>query len=146
MIIDKQARFEWETALTATRVSTNTIDLGAANRDIGPLEDLWLVGVVTTALTSGGASTLTVDLIDDDNAALSSPATIASLMPSTAKATLVAGYTMFKTRIPVGKITQRYLGLNWTVGTADFTAGAISAFFTPDIDAQKYFPRGYVNY
>lgn len=145
-IIDRQTRFEWQTALTATRVSTDKYDLGVALRDIGSVEHLWLVGVVYTALTSGGSSTLTADLVGDDNASLSSPTTLMNLMPSTAKASLVAGYTMFKTRLPVGKFTERYFGINWTVGTTDFTAGAISAFMTPNIDDQRYYPRGYVNY
>lgn len=146
MILDYQAAFETDVALTATRVSTNTYDLGAALRDIAQLENLWLVGFVGTALTSGGASTLTIDLVGDDNAALSSPTTLVNLMPSTAKATLVAGYRMFALKLPIGKITERYLGLNWTVGTADFTGGTVKAYFTPNIDQQTYLPKGYVNY
>jgi len=146
MILDYQAAFETDVALTATRVSTNTYDLGAALRDIAQLENLWLVGFVGTALTSAGASTLTVDLVGDDNASLSSPTTLVNLMPSTAKATLVAGYRMFALKLPIGKITERYLGLNWTVGTANFTGGTVKAYFTPNIDQQTYLPKGYVNY
>lgn len=144
MIIDKQARFDWDNAITATRVSTDTIDLSVANRDIGMGDDLWLVGVVTTAFTAAGAATLAADLIDDDNTALSSPATLQSLMAATGKASLVAGFELFKTRIAINKITQRYIGINWTVATGPMTAGAVRAFFTPNIDAQRYYPRGYV--
>jgi hypothetical protein len=145
MIRDAENTFEWEAPITVTAVSTDKIDLGVANRDIALNNgNLWLVGVVKTAFTAVGSATLACDLVDDDNASLSSPATLQSLMAATGKATLVAGYTMFKTRLPVGKITQRYLGLQWTVATGPMTAGAVSVFLTPNIDAQFAYPRGYV--
>lgn len=146
MIIDKQARFDWDDAITSTRVSTDKIDLQANNRDLGLLDDLYLVIMVTEAFTAAGAGTLTVDLVDDDNASLSSPATLINLANAVGKATLVAGYTIFKGRMPIEKITQRYLGLNYTVATGPMTAGKVRAFLTPNIDRQFYYPRGYVNY
>lgn len=146
MIIDKQARFDWDDAITATRVSTDKIDLQANNRDLGLLESLYLVIIATEAFTAAGAATLTVDLVDDDNASLSSPATLLTLANAVGKATLTAGYTIFKGRLPIEKITQRYLGLNYTVATGPMTAGKVRAFLTPNIDRQVYYPRGYVNY
>ncbi len=144
MIIDKQARFDWDNAITSTRVSTDTYDLTTVNRDIGLADDLYLVGVVTEAFTAAGAATLTVDLVDDDNAALSSPTTLQQLMAVTGKASLIIGFELFKTRIQINKITQRFIGLNWTVATGPMTAGKVRAFITPAIDAQRYYPRGYV--
>lgn len=146
MIIDKQARFDWDDAITVTRVSTDKPDLQANNRDLGLLDNLYLVVMVTEAFTAAGAATLTVDLVDDDNASLSSPTTLINLANAVGKATLVAGYTIFKGRMPIEKITQRYLGLNYTVGTGPMTAGKVRAFLTPNIDRQFYYPRGYVNY
>lgn len=146
MIIDKQARFDWDDAITSTRVSTDKIDLQANNRDLGLLDDLYLVIMATEAFTASGSATLTVDLVDDDNASLSSPATLINLANAVGKATLVAGYTIFKGRLPIEKITQRYLGLNYTVATGPMTAGKVRAFLTPNIDRQFYYPRGYVNY
>lgn len=146
MIIDKQARFDWDDAITSTRVSTDKYDLGANRRDLGLLEDLYLVVMATEAFTASGSATLTIDLVDDDNASLSSPATVLNLGTTIAKATLVAGYEIFKGRVPIAKITQRYLGLNYTVATGPMTAGKVRAFFTPNVDAQFAFPRGYVNY
>lgn len=143
MIFSHKDTFDWEAAITVTRLSTNTIDLKAI-RDIGQADDLWLLGKVDTAFTAAGALTLAADLVDDDNEALASPATVFSLMPATGKATLVAGYVMFKTRIPLQKITQRYIGINWTIATGPATAGAVSAAFTPAVDAFKAYPRGYV--
>ncbi len=146
MIIDKQARFDWDDAITVTRVSTNTIDLATTNIDLGQLDSLWLVILATAAFTAAGAATLTVDLVDDDNAALSSPATLLTLANAVGKASLIAGYTIFKGRLPLGKITQRYLGLNYTVATGPMTAGTVRAFLTPNVDAQFAYPKGYVNY
>lgn len=147
MIIDKQARFDWDDAITATRVSTNTYDLGATYRDVGQFsDDLYLVVIATTAFTAAGAATLTIDLVGDDNASLSSPTTLLNLGTTIGKATLVAGYEIFKGRIPLAKITERYLGLNYTVATGPMTAGAVRAWLTPNVDAQRYYPRGYTNY
>jgi hypothetical protein len=148
MILDAQARFEWQNAIANTRVSTNTYDLGVANCDIGRIvgDNLWLVGIVTTAFTrAAGAFTLTADFVDDDNAALSSPATLFNLCTAVPKATLLAGYRLFEVKMPINKITQRYVGINWTCSAAP-DAGAVSAFWTPNIDGQFAFPRGYVNY
>lgn len=146
MIIDKQARFDWDDAITVTRVSTDKIDLVAARMDLGQVDNLFLVVLVTEAFTAAGSATLTVDLVDDDNASLSSPATLQTLASAVGKATLVAGYEIYKGRIPLGKITQRYLGLNYTVATGPMTAGKVRSFLTPNVDAQFAFPKGYVNY
>ncbi|TXH12891.1 MAG: hypothetical protein E6R03_12190 [Hyphomicrobiaceae bacterium] len=146
MITDKQARFEWDGAITVTAVSTDKIDLAVVNRDLGMVDDLYIVGVVTTAFTAAGAATLACDLIGDDNASLSSPTTLQTLMAATGKATLIAGYTMFKAKFALGKITERYLGLQWTVATGPMTAGAVKAFLCRGVDHQIYYPRGYVNH
>lgn len=145
-IFSKQDEFEWKNAITVTRVSTNSIDLQVAGRDIANADNLWLFGAVSTAFTAAGAATLKAELIDDDNAALASPAVLQDLTGGVvAVAALVAGYTLFKTRLALGKITQRYLGIQWTVATGPMTAGAVVAGFTPNVDAWKAFPRGYVN-
>ena len=125
MIIDKQARFDWDDAITATRVSTDKIDLQANNRDLGLLESLYLVIIATEAFTAAGAATLTVDLVDDDNASLSSPATLLTLANAVGKATLVAGYTIFKGRLPIEKVVGGVYpaAAIWTVRTV---AGAVN--------------------
>lgn len=146
MIFSKQDEFEWKIAITVTRVSTNTIDLQKAGRDIANADDLWLYGMVTTAMEAAGAATLAADFIQSANADLSSADTLFSLMAATGKATLVSGYEMFKLRLPLGKITKQYIGINWTVATGPMTAGKVIAGFTPNVDAWKAFARGYVNY
>jgi len=146
MIFDKQAEFDWKAAITVTRVSTNAVDLSVAKRDIATADGLWLFGAVTEAFTAVGAATMAVDFIQSANADLSSSDTLFSLLAATGKATLVAGYTLFKTRLPLGLITKQYLGINYTVATGPMTAGKVVAGFTPNVDAWKSFARGYVNY
>ena len=73
--------------VTSTAVSTDKIDLGTA-RDIGEGRDLYMVFTVITAY-SGGTS-VTMDVVTDDNAALSSPTTRGST-GAIAVASLTAG-------------------------------------------------------
>jgi len=94
------------------------------------------VEINTTALASGGAATLQVELIMADDAALSS--NVVSLLQSAAiaKASLVAGYRFRLGRVPNGA-TKRYLGFRYTIATNDFTAGALTAALVPSEAAQS---------
>ena len=125
------------TALTATRVSTNVIDTrGVA--DIGIGADIFLYVQVNTALTSAGASTLAVSIETDDNSAFSSATTIYTTV-AIPKASLVGGYQVVNTPIPSG--CERYLRLRYTVGTADFTAGTVTAEIIPyQGQSDRYYP------
>ena len=122
MILDKQLIFSNGQALTATADSTNVIDLGQTRANEGEPTEILLQ--VDTALTSGGASTLVVSLVTDDNEAFSSATTLLST-PAIPKATLVRGYQFSIGYLPPN--VERYVKLVYTVGTADFTAGNINA-------------------
>jgi hypothetical protein len=134
MIIDSQALFSDDQAVTATAVSSNIIDLGATgtvpggstalSRDIGKGTPVEILIQWTVAAVSGGASTVTVDLETDDNSSFSSATTLATT-GAIAKATLVAGYQMKIHYMPRG--AERYIRLNYTVATANLTAGAVTA-------------------
>lgn len=139
MLINTQEMFDDAAALTATRDSTNVIDLlpqgilgATANtiRDIGAGKMLYLHILVTTTLDSAGeAATLDVTLVSDDNTGLSS-ATTHITIPQIAEAALAAGTWIAKgIPLPSGAY-QRYLGLIYTVGTEDFTSGAVSAWLS----------------
>jgi hypothetical protein len=137
MITDKQLYLADAAAPTSTGTTyPNVYDLGVA-RDVGKGESLWVVAIVRTTFTSGGSATLASNLVDDDNATPSSPATLMELFPATAVASLVAGTVLAKKRLPSN--TQRYLSASLVVATADMTAGAI--FITNDVDAQQYYPN-----
>lgn len=133
MILDERTEFADATALNTGAagdyVIGDVIDLGAAGRDIGNGEELELVVQVDTTATSGGSATLAVSLATDDNSSLSSPTKIVT-SPAVAVASLTAGTTVFRVRVPAGTY-ERYIGIVQTTGTAAFTAGKINAFLTP---------------
>lgn len=142
MFIDGANLFDTAAAITATRVSTNVIDLGIA-RDLGiGNNSLKLMALITTTMLSAGSSTLNVQIQGStDN---SSYTTMAETGPI-AKAQLTAGRRLFDVGIPrpiPGQARPRYLQLRYEVGTADFTAGAVTAALVLDRDDQVYYPSG----
>lgn len=114
-----------------TYLSTNVYDQGAAAtdtlgntipKDLG--KEFWqeiLVQVVET-FTSAGAATLQVNIVTGST---STPATVIQSSAAIALATLVAGY-QFKLALPAG-LTDRYLGVQYVIGTATTTAGKCTA-------------------
>lgn len=128
MIIDKNLLFSDAQAITGTARSTNVIDMGAiaAGSNLGKgNEDVEVfVQVVTTMDSSGEAATLTVTLCTDSDETISN-GTVLQSTAAIPEATLVAGYQLSLGRVPVNAL--RYLDLNYTVGTENFTSGAITA-------------------
>lgn len=112
------------------------VDLGVKtgnNRDIGNGEELFLVIQVDTAFTSGGAATVSFELVSDAQVPITVNATetIHFATPAFALSALVAGATLAALRLPMG-VYERYLGVNANVGTAALTAGRVNAFLTHD--------------
>ena len=136
MYTDKQLEFSSEQAVTATAASTNNIDLGAA-RDVGVSEGLHVFVNVDEAAVSAGASTLVVALEVDSDPAFGSAKVVATTA-AIPKATLVAGHS-FYLPVPVGA-DERYMRLNYTVGTANLTAGKFTASIVKDIQSSKAYP------
>ncbi len=137
-IPDKQLELDAPlTALTATRASTNYyINVGNGDLSINT-QPLYIQAYVDTALTSGGASTLTVTVETDDNSSFSS-AEVLLTTGSIAKASLVKGYELFNAKLPHG--VQKYLRLNYTVGTADFTAGTVNGRISTSMNTRYNYP------
>ncbi|UOF77210.1 major capsid protein [Caudoviricetes sp.] len=134
MHLDKENTFTpIGTALTATATSDVVDTQGIGDVAIGC--PLYVVSKVHTALTSGGASTLTAVLQTATDLAFTSPITLMT-SGSIAKASLVKGYNILQGAIPIG--AKRYLRIVYTVGTADFTAGKISSFITTHPQAEQY--------
>lgn len=109
---------------------TTTDFLGGAlatPSDPGKTQLMKLLAMVTTAFTSAGAATLQVNLVSADDAALTSNVTVLASTAVLAKTVLVAGYKfLISGRLPPG-ITQRYIGLQYVIGTATTTAGNVWA-------------------
>jgi hypothetical protein len=116
--------------LTASAAATNLIDLGEGleNLNFGSAE-IWLNVKVGTILdSSGDAATLTVALVNDTVPPIDGSSIVVFQTAAIAEATLVAGYDVVRTRIPLDSDSLRYLGIYYTVGTENFTTGTIDAW------------------
>jgi hypothetical protein len=142
MITDALLQLSSAQAVTASAVSTNTIDLGTA-RDLGPGSDLYATFSVDVAATAAGAATVTFQIISSAAANLSS-ATVLTQTEPIGKAELTIGKVF---SLPLGnailaaqKLGQRYLGVQYTVGTGPLTAGSFTCNLSLDCvtDVKSY--------
>lgn len=116
MYVDAQNLLSDAQALAATGVSTNSIDLGnvTPKRNVGTGEPLVLgVTVDVAADATTGDETYEFQAVTDDDGALGSPTTIASVVIP--RALLVAGYK-FAIPIPPGRVLERHLGARYVLG------------------------------
>lgn len=147
MIADALLTFGDNTALNTgvagSYIIGDQIDLGVArNVGVGIGEgQLFLVVLVETTATSGGAATLQINLIADDNGAMSSPVVLAS-SAAIAVASLVQGRNVLTLALPITDTYERFLGIQQVTGTAAFTAGKINAFLTTTPPARRAYPDG----
>lgn len=144
MMIDKETLLSDSQDLAqvaGTYVSTNSIDLGAAGtvpggfqarggpgHDIGRSPKAKILVQVDESFV-GATATVKVDLITSASANLGTP-TILESTQAIPVATLIAGY-QFRLALPVG-VTQRYLGVQYTIATATTTAGKCTAALVLD--------------
>ena len=148
MLIDKQNQFSADAGdsptATGSTASTNIIDLGVA-RDIGGAvtDQLMLLCEVVTAFTSGGSATLQVQFQTAPDNGSGSPGSwsILSQSDAIAVASLVQGYKFLPGELPGG--TQRFIRLNYAIGTGVMTAGTLKAALVPSLDVQPVYPRAY---
>ncbi len=150
MITDALLQLSAAQAVTATAVSTNTIDLGVA-RDVGNGEAMEIDITVDVTATAAGAATVNFQFISSAAANLSSP-TIIVQTDAIPIANLAAGRKPIRlvlspqvlNALPIG---QRYIGLQYTVGTGPLTAGSFTANVVKDgQDVNKSYPSGYTVY
>lgn len=157
MYVDKQAEFSDAQAVTSTAISSNVIDLfsmgvGGGTQavspntrlDIGLGGELWLwVATQATITDSGSDATLVVTLETADNAALSTNAEVVFATGTLAFASFAtAGTVLVKVRLP-SFAYRRYLGVRYTVASGPFTGGALDAFLTPAVDANRIYKSGF---
>lgn len=121
MYIDKLLQVSSEQAVTASAASTDVIDFGQPNPDIGMTNIANMVITVDEAATAAGAATVTFSIQDSaDNSSFADVAVTAAI----GKATLVAGYQHV---IPMPTKLRRYCRVYYTVATGPLTAGKFSA-------------------
>lgn len=141
MITDKLLRVSEDQAVTASAVSTNTIDLSVA-RDIGEGKNLYMVFTVTETFAT--LTSLTFKILNDDSAALGSPVVLAA-SDAIAAADLVAGKQV-TLQIPpqIASKGLQYLGAAYTVGGSSATAGKVTTDIVEAIqDGKKFYASGF---
>jgi len=141
MITDALLRVSSAQAVTTTAVSTDTIDLSVA-RDIGEGMDLYMNFAVTTAMAGG--TSIKFEIIQADNAALSSNVQVIGSSDAVVTASLVAGYnTAVRFNPQVASAGKRYIGARYTV-VGTYTSGNITADVVTDIqDGKKFYASGF---
>lgn len=112
-----------------------TVGLGNVLADLGTGTPVYLVIQVDTTFV-GATSTTTLSLRSDSTADLATSATTHVTTIAIPVATLIAGYQIVLP-IPPDLAVERYVGMWEVVGTANVTAGAISAFLTTDARVWK---------
>jgi hypothetical protein len=137
-------------AITATRVSSNVLDLLTA-RDLGADEPLGIHVLVTQTFAT--LTSLTVDLEVCATAGGSFLNILSS--PVLPVAQLIAGQEIFRYSLPPNQLLNaaagvlnapgQFIRLNYTVAGSNATAGAVFAYLNPRPDRQVFtaYPRNY---
>ena len=121
MYIDKALQVSNEQVVTASAASTDVIDFGQANPDIGMTDLCSMVITTDEAATASGAATVTFSVQDSsDNSTFADVAVTTAI----AKATLAVGYQHI---IPMPTKLRRYCRVYYTVGTGPLLTGKFSA-------------------
>lgn len=121
MIIDKLLQVSDAQAVTASAASTDVIDFGQANPDVG-MGGLSKMAITTkVAAAAAGAATVTFSVQDSADNSTWADVAVTAAIP---KATLVAGYQHI---IPMPTKLRRYCRVYYTVATGPLTAGTFSA-------------------
>lgn len=143
MILDNSLLFDNNVAITASRVSTDTVDLGVA-RDLGILSrNVRLLISAGTTFTAAGAATMVIDFQGSvDNSTFTNYASTIAL--SLAQINNGFLFPIDVPRPPSGAIARpRYYRLNYTIATGPMTAGTIRAGLVLERDDLIYYPAGY---
>lgn len=126
MLTDRHLTFSDGQAVTATANSTDVISLDGYFIGRGDTT-LRIYVQVDEAFTAAGAATLTIDVVQADNAALTTNAETLATSGSKALAALVKDGKKFLMEVPAPKNSKKFLGLKYTVGTGPMTAGKLTA-------------------
>lgn len=121
MFIDKALQVSNEQAVTVSAASTDSIDFGQPNPNVGLDDRSNMVITVDESAAAAGAATVTFSVQDSaDNATFADVAVTAAI----GKANLAAGQQVV---IPMPTKLRRYCRVYYTIGTGPLTAGRFSA-------------------
>ena len=156
MILDERLEFADAASVAAaagTSLLGDVVDLGSVTRDIGVGDGLFFtITVDTEVITGGAAGTIRFQLASDAQAAIATDGSatvhwdsgvIVTDDAAANSALLNAGALLAQVALPlVGPVYERYLGVLVTIATTTVTAGAVSAFITPDQSSHRYYAQG----
>lgn len=130
-------------AVTATAVATNVIDLGnpTVKNRIGSGEPMGFMLTIDVAL-AGTTPTMTVEIVSDDNAAMSSPTAVATFVLTPATVTIGAKFFL---GLPSNQPQERYITLRFTMGGTTPTVTVTASLMPRDMaDASgAIYAKGY---
>lgn len=135
MIIDNDLKFSTaDTNVRSNAASENVIDMGAAGDAVG--EELSVVVKTNTVDfdSAGDAGVLQIAVQTAIDEAFSSPV-IKLISPLIPQDTLLANKIVWVARLPKGLL--RYVRLYYTVTGANFSAGTVDAFLTPNPEVRS---------
>lgn len=151
MILDELLEFADAVSVAAAAGTANIgdqIDLQAL-RDLGPMDDIYLVLQCTTSIITGGAAgTIAFQLVSDSSASIATDGTQSVHWNSGTFVTdddalnaIDAGRTIAVVKLPYEALRsyERYLGVQAVIATTTVTAGAINAFLTRTPTAIKHY-------
>jgi len=146
MLVDKQLTVSDAQVVTATAVSTNAIDTGASSvvRNIGWGEEMRMVIQTNVTALAAGAATVVFEVIQADDAALTTNVTSLISTAAIPKASLVQGGVP-PLDVVLPATTQRFVGVRYTVANGPLTAGTFTASLLHDSDRQRLYASGYPN-
>jgi hypothetical protein len=124
MIIDYENELSNAQTVTDSAASTNYINFGDA-KDHAQGNPLMFEVTCDETVTSAGSSTVDFQL-EFDTTSTFTPDKAIDLAMAVPKATLVAGYVVYRGSIPEYGAYQ-YMQMKYTVNVADLTAGQFSA-------------------
>lgn len=127
----------------AVRLEGSQIDLGAKHRDPGNGKTVYLVVQVTTAFASSGSAVVEIQLVSDASAAIAvdGSATVHLSLGALPYTDLTLNKRFCVALPSEGNVYERYLGIIVETSGATTSAGAITAFLTPDPLGWQAYPE-----
>lgn len=126
-----------DTSPLGNQITIGSSTFGNLNtyRDLGAGRDLYLSILVTTAVTSGGAATVTFEWVTDSTSNIGTINVLVAT-PAIPKANLTANASVF---LPLPRGTamttlyKRYVAADANIGTAALTAGTFEIWITSNV-------------
>jgi len=126
MNTDKELLASEKQAITATTVSTDSI-LVRNLPGISRARNMRAIAQIETALSGGAATSVTVELIQADDGALTTNVESLASSGAIATAAAVAGKRALDVALP--EFTKPYAGFRYTMAGGNYAAGKVTAGF-----------------